>query len=120
MALGLSFIEIDVGKAAPLIGVAAVGLAGWYIWSHYQKQKAETAANPVADYQAAQDLALLQSFTGGSSVPTQATTAEGTTVPLQNPALPTYSAPGNPSQNFTVPALAGMSLGNASTNSNGI
>ena len=61
---------------------------------------AAVQASPLAAYQAAEDLSLLQSFTGGSSVPA----GGATTAPTQNPALPAYSAPGNPAQNTTAPA----------------
>lgn len=120
---GLSFIDVDLGKAAPLVGIAALALAGWYIWNKSQQQAAQNAAeaqaSPLAQYQAAEDLALLQSFTGGSSVPTGGTTATGTTTSTQNPELPTYSAPGNPAANTTLAANGATSIA-ASATSNGI
>jgi hypothetical protein len=114
MPLGLSLISFDVGKAAPLIGVAALGVAAWWIWNKSEKARKETQANasPAAQYQTSADMAFLQSFTGGSSVPVQGAG------PVTDPLLPTYTAPGNPAQNFTLPAPASQ-IG-ASTTSNGI
>lgn len=121
MALGLSFIDVDVGKAAPLIGIAALGIAAWYIWNKSQQaQQTATQApgNALVQYQAANDSAFLNSFTGGTSVPVSATNASGASTPVADPLLPTYSTPGNPAQNLTLPAPASQ-IG-ASTTSNGI
>ena len=120
---GLSFIDVDLGKAAPLAVLAGIGFGLWYVWQKSQAQAATDAAaaqaSPLAAYQAAEDLSLLQSFTGGSSVPAGGTTTAATTTPTQNPALPAYSAPGNPAQNTTAPAT-GVTTIAASATSNGI
>jgi hypothetical protein len=126
MALGLSFIDVDLGKAAPLVGIAALGVAIWYVWTKSEEKRAaadaQQQASPLAAYQAAQDLALIKSITGAQSVPTQTTQTApgGAAAPQADPLLPTYSAPGNYAQNFTMPASNGVSLGAASATSNGI
>ncbi len=117
---GLSIIDVDVGKAAPLIGVAVIGVAIWYVYSKSQQQQAANAAavtaSPVAMYQQAADLALLQSLSGGAPANGSAVNS---TEPQVNPMLPTYSAPGNAVQNFTASASGSGTL-NASATTNGI
>lgn len=122
----LSFIDVDLGKVAPLAVLGALGLAGWWLWqksqTQAQTQAAETQASPLAAYQAAADLQLLQSFTGGSAatpVSTGPASSSGGGA-VYDPALPTYTAPTNPTQNFTSPATGSQSLVTASTTSNGI
>lgn len=119
---GLSFIDVDLGKAAPLVGIAALGVAIWYVWNKSQQQAQANAAaqqaSPLAMYQAAQDMALLQSLSGGTSSPSTTPVQSGT--PQTNPLLPTYTAPGNPAQNYTLSASNGASLGVGSTTSNGL
>lgn len=118
-----SLVDLNLNKAAPFIGVAALALAIWYIWSksrQQMQQDAQSSGGTLGTYQQAADLALIQSFTGGAGVPTQATTSTGTTTPMADPLLPAYSAPGNPSQNLTAPALGSISLGPATATSNGI
>lgn len=118
---GFSVIDVDIGKAAPLVGIAAIGVAIWYIWNKSQQQQQANAAavqaSPVAMYQQAADLALLQSLSG--STPAQGSAGAQSAAPQTNPALPTYSAPGNATQNFTASALGSGTLA-ASTTSNGI
>ena len=122
MALGFSLIDLDVGKAAPLLVVGAMGVGLWYIWNKTEQQKkaadAQAYASPLAAYQQAEDMALVASLTGqgGSSVPAGTTTPQGVTAPVQNPLLPVYSAPGNPAQHWTASA---DQVG-ASASSNGI
>lgn len=117
---GLSFVDVDLGKAAPLAVLAAIGFGLWYVWqrtlAQQQANAAATAASPLAAYQAAADLSLLQAFTGGTGAATTATTSTSTA----NPALPTYSAPANPTANATQPATASQSVATASATSNGI
>ena len=82
---GLSLIDVDLGKAAvPVVVIAAVGVGGYFLWKAYTNSQqqaasnaAEAQASPLEAYQQAADLALLQSFTGGSSTNETSTNAQG-------------------------------------------
>ena len=130
-----SIIDLDLGKAAPILALGAIGFGLWYIWNKQEQQAATNAAaaqaSPLAAYQDAADLALLQSFTGGGTASATTTNAQGsvTTNPTAgiiqngtvtaNTDLAQYSsAPDVP----TAPATASQSIANstATTTSNGI
>ena len=121
----LSVVDVDLGKMAPVFIIGALGLGAWYLWQRNKQQEqiaqSQAQASPLAMYQAAADLSLLRSFTGnqtqtvGGGGPTNTNPA----APVYDPALPTYSAPGNSTQNFTQPANGLQSIA-ASASSNGI
>ncbi len=121
----LSVVDVDLGKMAPVFIIGALGLGAWYLWQRSQQQaavaQAQAQASPLAVYQAAADMALLSSFTGNQTVPVGGSNPSNANpnAPVYDPALPTYSAPGNATQNFTQPANGTQSIG-ASASSNGI
>lgn len=124
-----SVVDLDLGKAAPLLVLGALGLGAWYLIQRQQKQDAEANAaqqvNPLATYQAAADLALLQSFSGGAGVPSGTANPQGSApgagnTPTADPALPTYTAPSNPAAVTTTPALTAGNLNVLTVNGNGI
>lgn len=73
-----NFLNVSDAKGLwPIVMLAAVGVAGWYVWN---RSKQTQAANAVSDSTASvtagdtttvADLALLQSLLGGGSTPTQ-------------------------------------------------
>jgi hypothetical protein len=89
-----NFLNVSDAKGLwPIVLLAAVGVAGWYVWN---RSKQAQAANNVADSTSAvtsgntttlADLALLQSLLGSNS---------GSTTQLST-SQPTYTSSGAPS-----------------------
>ena len=87
-----NFLNVSDAKGLwPIVLLAAVGVAGWYVWN---KSKQTAAANNISDSTSAvtsgdtttlADLALLQSLMGANT---------GTTTQLSG-SQPTYTNPGS-------------------------
>lgn len=110
---GVSLIDVDLGKAAPFAVLAGLAIGLWWLWQRQQAQTAQDAAqataSPLAQYQAAADMALMQSI---GAQPSGVPASSGSTA---NPLLPTYTAPGNPAANYTMPAPASAAVTLGST-----
>jgi len=102
-----NFLNVSDARGLwPIVALAAIGVAGWYVWQRTKADPAGASATVTAgNATTVADLALLQSLMGGQSL------GGGAKQPVSM-SQPTYYSTGSNAPAAAAPSTSGSSTGN--------